>query len=504
MNHSSSLRVLAIGIDAAEPTLVRRLIEQGALPALREVLERGRWGQVRSPANIGSGAVWPTFMTGRGPLEHGVYSVLPWDPRAMSLVRLATDDLAPFWKPPAQQGYRVGVLDVPFAPLLGLENGIEISEWGAHDRVRGQTRVFPSNRHEWVVRKGEEHPLSKRRVEVSGPADWRALREVATACESGARLRGALAARLLAEQPLHLLLAVFPEVHHASHYLWHTRPADGPGPGPAESGDAARGLPRLLDVYREVDRQIGRLVSLVDADAMILIFSLHGMQATQGTPAILDPLLRTLGLASSTHWRTQTWSERRRWAVSALRRAAPPSLRQVYRRTAGTVRPPQRQVQLDCDWARTTAFSVPTDQHGWIRLNLKGREAGGIVGRERYDDICAQLERVLRGLVTTNGAGVVRDVLCVARDAGGPPDLLPDLVVHWTEDALGDPVRIAAPKLSARPTGTQFTGQHAPHGFFILRPPSGRSGWPGDAVAAEDLHRVILAGLQVHGSRAPG
>src|SRR5256885_8916367 len=33
------------------------------------------------------------------------------------------------------------------------------------------------------------------------------------------------------------------------------------------------------------------------------------------------------------------------------------------------------------DWARTRAFSLPTDQHGWIRINLRGRERAGIVLR---------------------------------------------------------------------------------------------------------------------------
>jgi len=64
MSTANGANVLAIGIDAAESTLVRQLIEQDELPALKSLLADGRWLRVQSPAHIGSGAVWPTFMTG--------------------------------------------------------------------------------------------------------------------------------------------------------------------------------------------------------------------------------------------------------------------------------------------------------------------------------------------------------------------------------------------------------------------------------------------------------
>src|SRR6266566_8233515 len=75
-------RLLAIGIDAAEGSFVRRLIEEGELPALSSLLgdHRSRWLSVRSPAHIGSGAVWPTFMTGDEASSHGIYSEWSWCP----------------------------------------------------------------------------------------------------------------------------------------------------------------------------------------------------------------------------------------------------------------------------------------------------------------------------------------------------------------------------------------------------------------------------------------
>ena len=63
MKRNNRRRVLAIGLDAVEPVLIRRLIEQRQLPALNSLLQEGKWLLVDSPADIGSGCVWPTFAT---------------------------------------------------------------------------------------------------------------------------------------------------------------------------------------------------------------------------------------------------------------------------------------------------------------------------------------------------------------------------------------------------------------------------------------------------------
>ena len=123
---SNSTSVLAIGIDAAESTLVRQLIEHDEMPALKSLLEDGKWLSVRSPSPIGSGTVWPTFITGEEPTLHGNYSEWKWLPETMSLRRYHGLHLIPFWKKLAEQGLRVGVFDVPFAPPVGIAHDF----WG--------------------------------------------------------------------------------------------------------------------------------------------------------------------------------------------------------------------------------------------------------------------------------------------------------------------------------------------------------------------------------------
>ena len=496
MSRSDRRPVVAVGIDAAEPTLVRSLMARGELPHLRTIMERGAWGRVTSPADIGSGAVWPTFMTGSGPLRHGICYDWPWDPDGMRIAHLTTNHLTPFWKTLALEGYTVGVLDVPFAPIAGLPTGIEISEWGSHDWLRGRLTVSPASRTDWVRTGGGVHPFAASPLDTSGPEDARGLRQVADACLAGARARGALAVRLLAEMELDLLLVVFPEIHKSSHLLWHTvDPAHPAHQATPLDGD------KLVEVFREVDRQIGRLAEAAGSEAAFLVFSLHGMRAQQGVPTILDPLLRALGFAAARSWRARPWPERARHAFVAGKRLAPAPVKRLFHHLAPrsvTQRVDHQSLQVDYDWSRTVAFPLPTDQHGWIRLNLAGRESQGVLQPERYAEVCARLERLLRGLRAADGRHVVKDVRCLGGNGnsdGGPPRTLPDLVVHWEDAADAAPLRLESPAVEAYPIATKVTGHHAPDGFFVWR---GRSGSPTvpDALAAEDLHQLLHGALR--------
>ena len=97
MSRNNGKRVLAIGLDAAEPKLIRSLIEQGEMPALKSLLADGRWLRVRSTAGVGSGSVWPTFYSGREPIAHGVYGEWSWQPDTMTLARYAGGQHKFFW-----------------------------------------------------------------------------------------------------------------------------------------------------------------------------------------------------------------------------------------------------------------------------------------------------------------------------------------------------------------------------------------------------------------------
>src|SRR2546425_1182752 len=55
---------------------VSGLLEQGALPNLQGLIDRGQKTVLRSTVPTHSWAAWPSFLTGVNPDDHGVYDIL--------------------------------------------------------------------------------------------------------------------------------------------------------------------------------------------------------------------------------------------------------------------------------------------------------------------------------------------------------------------------------------------------------------------------------------------
>ena len=494
MDHTNGRRVLAIAVDAAEPTFIRHLIDRDEMPALKSLLSSGRWRRVKSPAGVGSASVWPTFIAGQSPHVHGVYGEWLWDATTMSLGRYHSNHVSPFWKELVESGVTVGVMDVPFMPLIGVSNGFEISEWGPHDIVDIQTRVTPDSIAN-IVERYSPHPLQAH-VEISGPHDYEGLERVGQACLHGITARGNLAHALLAGTRPQLALIGFSEIHHSAHYLWHKVEPNHSAYKDGKFAELATTRPAMTDIYRELDRQIERLLTTLDAQTSVMVFSLHGMRPAHGTPSFLAPWLCELGFARMMDWRTQSWRDRTRSCFASLKRYSPAALKKLYYKMA----PRSLTYQLALptilpryDWEHTRAFALPTDQHGWIRVNLIGREACGTVPADRYDETCEQLERELRGLRSQRGEALVDDVIRVAPSVEAAMDQrLPDIVVHWSNAVFASPLHIAGSKVETEAIGQKYVGQHSLEGFCIV---NSATGIDGDEVRAEDLSLLITRHL---------
>jgi predicted AlkP superfamily phosphohydrolase/phosphomutase len=489
-NHSG---VLAIGIDAAESSLVKQLIEQNEMPALKALLDGGQWLRVQSPASIGSGTVWPTFITGLEPTTHGVYSEWRWKPDIMGLSRYHGRHLTPFWKGYAQQDTRIGVFDIPFAMPVGVSEGFEVSEWWAHDSTGAGLQVGPNDLFP-LVKSSPAHPLSANRFVNASPNDQSDLNALSAACIEGVRLRGGLARMLTKETNPRMLLMVFPEIHHAGHQMWHTVDPDHRF---YRSRKLKVAEPLLKNVYRAVDTQIGALIDSRGSGNTILVFALHGMRPSSGFPAFLGALLCEHGYSRIANWSSQSWRGRALSVLARTKRHTPAKLKRLYYTLApaGTTHKLAQPTMLpQYDWTNTRAFSLPTDQYGWIRINLVGREIQGSVPLNQYEDTREQLKKLLLSLVNEDGRPLVRDIVSTASNGEHAlSNPLPDLVVHWEDAAFAWPLKIRNSKVQVEPVARKSTGQHASEGFCIYKGTDNNFSSP--VIEAKDLGRLITQGL---------
>ncbi len=160
------------------------------MPFLSSLASEGTPYKVESTCHISGPSVWPTFITGKPPLRHGVYSQWGWDPNTMSINRCLGEGLVPFWRPLVERGIRVGIMDVPYAPLLGVEEGFEVNEWGAHEVLNARMAASPTPIASLAL--DHPHPFGNDPPEVHDFSDVEGLKRVAKASHEGAARRGDL------------------------------------------------------------------------------------------------------------------------------------------------------------------------------------------------------------------------------------------------------------------------------------------------------------------------
>lgn len=461
-------RILAIALDAAEPSLIERWMEDGSLPVLNRLREEGAYGRLASPAEWMTGSAWPTFYTGQNPANHGFYNYLVWRADTMSTETPSPDrmPLRPFWRDlqdPA--GPRVIAIDTPLTFDAEPFNGREIIGLATHDCLVPMTGHPPEFVRDVRARCGEQI-MSAEHYSLQSKRDFLGGRNEAVHV---IQTVAGLCLDLIARESWDLFFVSFASIHRAGHRLWalHNITDTLTAAERDECSDALR------QVYVACDRAVGRLLEAAGPETTVLVFSLHGMGANTSKTLLLPEMLRrVLEDKSSDASRPSPGLARR------IRTMIPPGIRHRVK----SALPVQIRHRLtafwrlnDIDWSRTRAFSMLADMQGWIRVNLKGRESRGIVDTAEYDDLCEQIAAGLRTFVDVDTQQpVVHNIVRAAQVFEGEKlDWLPDLIIQWSDAPVAGVRAIASPRYGRidwplpgkNPEGR--SGNHLPEGMLI-------------------------------------
>ena len=184
------------------------------------------------------------------------------------------------------------MLDVPHTRADGPVNGIEVSEWGCHDRHFG-LRGSPAGIVEELTARHGLHPVlgidasptvtsrpttSSRARDLRTPAEDRQLTEGLLA---GIETKRRLALEVLEREPWDFYFCVFGEGHAAGHHLWHHHDrrasASRPG-GAAELGDP------LVRIYEALDVAVAEHLERCGPETTFVLLLSHGMRTTTTPP----------------------------------------------------------------------------------------------------------------------------------------------------------------------------------------------------------------------------
>jgi predicted AlkP superfamily phosphohydrolase/phosphomutase len=137
----------------------------------------------------------------------------------------------------------------------------------------------------------------------------------------------------------------------------------------------------------------------------------------------------------------------------------------------GVTQPFQPAIWYSSMWPQMKAFALPSFSEGFIRINLKGRDAQGIVEPAEYHTMCAEIIRILQKMKDARtGQPMVGRVDQTRQNPLDDDPHLPDadLVVIWQEKTVADGVTIDGLGRIG-PVPFLRTGSHRSQGFIVTK-----------------------------------
>ncbi len=428
--------VLLIGLDAAEATLIELWAASGELPTFARLAREGAVCRMGNSLETLPGAIWPEIASGRSCGKAPLY----YHPRQLhtgeAMPRpVGAEEVDPeryYWSIASRAGRRVAVIDLPQTVRCPSLNGVQLFEWGLHDRNFAIASDPPELLRRIRLGYGD-HPVTACDTHGECTAGYERL---LGGLLDGARRKTRLMLDIIGEQHWDLFTAAYGETHCVGHQFWHF--------GDQTDRGFDRAAPRHLraairDVYGEIDSGIGRLIDAAGPGAYVMVFTSHGMGRYRGGPQLLPDVLRCLGMSSDAGnargVSPTRWLQRRvgylpqRWQP-LLHRLADKSLVRRLQSGAGCLLSPLQS-------RRTRAVALRNNRCGAIRINLKGREPfGRVEAGAEADALIETLRRELGALRQPGSGEPIVDRVVTATEAFGPghhPDV-PDLMVLFRTD----------------------------------------------------------------------
>jgi predicted AlkP superfamily phosphohydrolase/phosphomutase len=431
-----STRTLVLGLDAADAALLREGIEDGTLPNFARLTAEATELTLSNSLSTLPGAIWPEIATGRSSGRTGFY----FPPRQLRTgeavprpVEAHEVDPTAFWTLASEGGARVAVVDYPWWPLQPGLNGIQVCEWGTHDRPFGSDGLAfsepPHLASELTARFGP-YPMTAggmigtttRAACDEHDATHTAYERLLSDLIAGIELKTQLLVDLLHQEEWDLFVAVFGEPQCAGHQLWHLFD-NGPMRSPESAPDPVR------EIYRRLDQASAALQAAAGEEAVTIVIASHGMAAPTGGPQLIPEVLLRMGLGSGSRASVGVRSRLPRPVKKLARVIIRGKLQQRAREAVGSLTHPLES-------SDTKAAALDGDRCSWIRINIAGREPFGTVRAEDAPGMIDEIRRRLLELVDPATGEPIVASASTPLTAFGPdahPDI-PDLLVSFRED----------------------------------------------------------------------
>ncbi|MEK7699510.1 MAG: alkaline phosphatase family protein [Planctomycetota bacterium] len=442
-------KVLVIGIDGATFDLMKPWINEGRLPHLSNIMRGGVHGHLKSTFHPTAAAAWTSFMTGKNQGKHGVFDFntkVPgsYDARLMDSGMRGAESL---WNLLSAQGKKVGVINVPLTYPPEKVNGFLIPCIEAPGTTGDF--AFPPKMLCEIKKNVGKYILTANPNQ--GLDNY--LKDILAMIENST----ATAQYLMQAKEWDFFMVVFTAADRVQQAFWKYMDKNHPGYNP----ESAKKYGNVIrDVYEKIDEKVGYLTKDLPEDVRLVIVSGHGA----------GPLKGMINL--------NRWLEQKGLLQFKRSCSRPPAGMEDLNKSGTSESPAAlefKSLKDTIDWANTKAFAYGACGNIWI--NVKGREAGGIVeSSELYaveDCICTELPK----LTDNHGQKVVEKVY--RKDElyrGDFVDRALDILVRWVDHAYHNTCMLGAGEKEIfsdagkmPPTNPETNSSHKEDGIFIAK-----------------------------------
>jgi len=253
-----------LGFDGASPKLINEWIDE--LPVLRAFKKQGVLGQTIPPIPAQTPVAWATFMTGKNPGNHGIFSFAmrkngTYERKIIGPEMVKSRTLPQIL---SGAGKRVATINVPMEDVEGV-SGLVIP--GFLSRSEG---VPPNSVKEKIKRKfkieklqGDLGTETLDRVEADPDLFFDKVNEITDEMAE-------ICLYLLRQEEWDFFMPVFMGLDRIQHFFWKC--IDPTHPRHEENKHSKS----VKDFYIRVDEIVGDFLESVDEDTLVMIVSDHG------------------------------------------------------------------------------------------------------------------------------------------------------------------------------------------------------------------------------------
>lgn len=487
-------RVFVYGLDGVPLWFLRDAAEKGYIKNISRLMDTGVYGILNAIPPINTPPNWYSAFTGVDPGVHGIIGFYTLDNQYKVKYFSARDrKIDPVWVIVSRYGKRSIIVNVPLTYPPDNINGYMVS---GEDRYGPPTEehVHPKSIYNLVRDSGYQIGIP-----LKGPID-NALKQL----YDNLSRRGEVTRSLMERSEWDLTIVVYREPDFIMHKFLGLDNASG---GEESAKKKYSKVP--YEILSKLDDELGKYMEYLDEDDHIIIMSDHGHKPKKLSFSI------NLFKARNGLLKVKYAKKRKKLInLGTLRRIG--FLRWIWYKLSYNTRYRIKSLLLKIaeldkgidpsvvDWSRTKAICYM--KPGAIKINLIGRDKDGTVSINEYDEVVAEIKRMLLGendrWIREYNMPMLRGVYSVKevyREYDDP--LYPDLFIIPHEDVVlniqfyGDSI-VNEVKTNLT-LNTPFhairdVSDHVPEGVYIMNGPAFNRMGLGPSLNMMDIALFIL------------